>query len=200
MVNETEGLGSSEPEVPNRSEPRPDSGGRPANVTDDELFEIGIRIYQRDGHVPRINDIITAAGGAQRARAVQARRQVADAVASGKAREWINTSPAVDLAVRRVLDEFLRISREQVQDRIAAVMSAADTKVLDAQDTVRSLATRVEELTAERQSLRQKLSEIQEAMSACEASLRRCRQDARRYRVQARERKAALDLISEGKR
>lgn len=186
----------SKPTVPNRSEPTPGFGGRPANATDDELFEIGMRLFQHDGRVPRINDIIDAAGGVQRARAVHARRQIAEAVASGKAREWINTSPAVDLAVRRLLEEFLRTSRAQVEERITDVVTQADEQVRDANATVKSLASRVEELTSERHSLMQELGELRDALRACEASLSRSRQDARRYRVQARERKTALELIS----
>lgn len=188
---------TSEPGIQNRSElaSSSESVGRPPVMGDEDLRALAVSLWRASGRVPRVNDIIEQAGGAQRSRAVMARRHAVQVATDAKANEWVNISPAFESTVRNLLGQFLTLARDDVGQQIAQQTEACDQQVLDAQAVAaeathrnRALERVVEEHVAALDALRSDARQLTER-------LERARSDARRYRTQAQERGQALEMI-----
>lgn len=188
---------TSETGIQNRSElhSSSESVGRPPVMNDEDLKTLAVSLWRQSGRVPRVNDIIEQAGGAQRSRAVMARRHVVHVAADAKANAWVNVSPAFETTVRELLGQFLTLARDDVFQQIAKQTEACDEQVLDAQAVAaettrrnRALERTVEEHVAELEALRSEVRQLTERLA-------RARSDARRYRTQAQERGQALEMI-----
>lgn len=187
----------SEPGIQNRSELAysSESVGRPPVMDDEDLKALAVTLWRQSGRVPRVNDIIEQAGGAQRSRAVMARRHAVEVASEQKANEWVNVSPAFEATVRGLLGQFLTLARDDVVQQIAQQTEACDQQVLDVQAVAaeathrnRQLERSVEEHVATLDALRSEVRQLTER-------LERARSDARRYRTQAQERGQALEMI-----
>ena len=185
-----------EPTVPNSSEFQAVGPGRPPSATNDELIAAGMRFHAETGRIPRIDDIVHAVGGAQRSRAAQARRAVAKRVADQHAAQWVNVSPAFEVAVRRLLGEFTSAAEASVVDQIEARVAKTDHELLDLKAVANSAAAQATRLEKDKQVLEDQVIRLSEDLDAMRQSLQRARQNARRYKTQAEERKHALDLLT----
>ena len=187
-----------EPGIQNRSEPKSGSQsvGRPAVLDDAALNQLAVDLWRQSGRVPRINDIIDAAGGAQRARATRARRHAAAMAADAKAREWINVAPAFESTVRALLGQFLELARNEAADRISETLLAADNRIADAQEVAAHATHRIRSLEAKIEELSTELDSSRSALKRSDVGLHRTRSELRRVRAQAKERQRALDIIA----
>lgn len=188
---------TSELGIQNRSEPTSssESVGRSPIMNDEDLKTLAVTLWRQSGRVPRVNDIIEQAGGAQRSRAVMARRHAVQMATDAKANEWVNVSPAFETTVRELLGQFLTLARDDVFQQIAKQTEACDQQVLDAQAVAaeathrnRALERAVEKQASELEDRRSEVRQLTER-------LERARSDARRYRTQAQERGQALEMI-----
>lgn len=183
--------------------PKPGTGNQSrvpgSEMSDDQIYAVGIRLYRESGRVPRVADIASAAGGVRKSRAVAARQRVARFAADDAASRWINVSPEFEQTVRELLGTFLTVARQESAHQIGTYLSDADDRLQDAQNIAARLSSDIDALRSDLDAATQRILELSSERDQLQTRYERARRDAKTYRMQAKERKAALDLLASSK-
>nr|MBV6629526.1 hypothetical protein [Oceanococcus sp. HetDA_MAG_MS8] len=178
------------------SVPGSDAAAAPAAaITDAELRDVAISIYQQSGRIPRVTDICRAAGGVRKARAVNARQQVAKLAAEQSLRSWVQMSPAFEARVRALLSEFVDAAKSHCREKLDERLAESDETTASAQANAALLADQLHDSIQQQRTADAELSSMKADLAASEAKLARVRRDLRRFRTLALERKATLDAL-----
>jgi len=101
----------SEPDVPKRSEPK---AGRPAVVSDEALLQLAKKLNTDLGRPPRADELIAAAGGCQKQRALAALRELKLDLAERAVRSQIRFAPEIESDLRALCGRWLDHAANQL--------------------------------------------------------------------------------------
>lgn len=201
--SQRESAGDSSHELPRVGHDRepagtvPNGSGRPAKTGDRALVDLVEGLFQQLGRLPTLDQIIEAAGGCQRSRAVAARRHVAQQIAQGTLEAQIQLPNAVELRHRKLLTEWLRLAREQIQPVLIQTVddaqdkaSAAELAAQDARGGMELAQARMAETLEEMQGLRKENDRLTQRVAQLSAS-------EARWKARAEERAATIQHLSQ---
>ncbi|HEU0197573.1 MAG TPA: hypothetical protein VFQ88_10210 [Nevskiaceae bacterium] len=146
----------SEPAIPNRSKSQV---GRPPVLGDAALVARVRRLSDELGRLPRAGELIAAAGGCQRQRALAAIRTVRVAQARVDLASALSLPPAIERHLRALAVEWLGLAAEQLVEPQAV-------RVARAEESVSALEAQIEERRAVERLLRQQVEDGQQVLDA----------------------------------
>jgi hypothetical protein len=163
----------SEPDVPKRSEAK---AGRPAVVSDSALLQLAGKLNTDLGRPPRADELIAAAGGCQKQRALAAIRELKLDLAERAVRSQLRFAPAIEHDLRALchcwldhaanqLAELHRDQLEQFETREKAqraFIEEQQTLITDLREQVLDREQMLGELTQRLQDLQKTHLALQE--------------------------------------
>lgn len=172
------------------------TGGRTPLLTDQELDQCVKALAQDLARMPKLDEIVEAAGGCQRKRAVEARRRLAESLSTQAIDDWTDLPPSIVSRHKRLLREWLALAREQITPWV-------DDVVAQSLDANAQLELRIAEQSAiiERNeqtiaNLEAQLVEMQGRLDKAAKELAQSRQEAAIWAAIADERRAATNTAA----
>ncbi|WP_370299211.1 hypothetical protein [Abyssibacter sp.] len=162
-----------------------------AGMSDAELDRCVQALGQDLGRVPKLAEIIDAAGGCKRQRAVDARRRFATDLVANAIDDWTDLPPSIVMRHKRLMREWLALARDQitpwVDDVVAQSLETStglEARIAEQTVLIEQQASEIDALREERAALARRLDE------AC-AQLAEARRDSAVWQALAEERRQA---------
>lgn len=167
--------------------------GRPPVMTDQELDACVTELTSVHRRLPSLDEIITASGGCQRARAVAARRRQAQQVTASVVDDHLAIPDHIHQRHLVLLREWIRLARESVSPWVQSAIDAGletQTKLEERVDEQHHLISSLKERLLEGQA---KYETLANKLTDTEKSLREAELEACRWQTIAETRSAKLD-------
>lgn len=144
-----------------------------AGMSDAELDRCVQALGQELGRVPKLAEIIEAAGGCKRQRAVDARRRFATDLAANAIDDWTDLPPSIVMRHKRLMREWLALARDQitpwVDDVVAQSLETStglEARIAEQAVLIEQQAGELDKLRAEHAALQQRLDESESRLAA----------------------------------
>lgn len=167
------------------------TGGRQPVLTDDELDHCVKALAQDLGRMPKLDEIVEAAGGCQRKRAVEARRRLADSLSTQAVEEWTDLPPSIVTRHKRLLREWLALAREQLTPWIDEVVAQSLEESTKLELRIAEQSSAIERHEETERVLKLRLDELQRSLNTTENALIQCQRQAAVWEALAEERRNA---------
>lgn len=144
--------GSELGKVPMSSKPATSPGGRPPVMTDEQLLRLAEQLNAKFGRPPRAEELIDAAGGCQRKRALAALRVLKLELARRSVQSGLIFPSAIEQAIRSQMADWLTL----------AAGSLAATHLEESDRTEAKVSTQaalIEELQVRTQTLKEQIAD-----------------------------------------
>lgn len=102
--------------------------GRPPVLTDPELAALALQLSVKTGRAPRIDELVQAAGGCQRKRALQAIRHIREDQAQRELASQLHLPPPIEQHLRALMGQWLELASTQLASRHAEVTAQLEKK------------------------------------------------------------------------
>lgn len=144
-------------------------------MSDAELDRCVQTLGQDLGRVPKLAEIIDAAGGCKRQRAVDARRRFAADLAANAIEDWTDLPPSIVMRHKRLMREWLALARDQitpwVDDVVAQSLETStglEARIAEQGVLIEQQAGELDKLRAENAALLQRLDESESQLAAAQ--------------------------------
>lgn len=183
--------------VPNGSEsfgtiPNSPTRGRPPVLSDEQLLELAHALQSRLGRPPKSDELITAAGGCQRQRALTTLRTLAQSLARKSVRGQLVFPSSIEDGLRELMQRWMDAAAEQLAERHAEMVSACDEKANQLGAYVEELTTQIQRLADELRQVEAQRRDATDKAEQLAAELIRAKDDSLRNATLADERARLL--------
>ena len=144
-------------------------------MSDAELDRCVQTLGQDLGRVPKLAEIIDAAGGCKRQRAVDARRRFAADLAANAIEDWTDLPPSIVMRHKRLMREWLALARDQItpwgDDVVAQSLETStglEARIAEQEVLIEQQAGELDKLRAENAALLQRFDESESRLVAAQ--------------------------------
>lgn len=178
---------------------RSGANGRPPVMDDQELLALARDLNQAQGRPPRAQELIDAAGGCQRQRAIRTIQRLRNELAAKAVRAQLTLPQDLEAELRGWIGRWIELAARQLAQRHADFELQSESKLTDARDLLAEQKERLSVLRSqldEQRSLAQHNGQASETLRTENAALRSERDIALAI---SEERRRLLNALAEGR-
>lgn len=192
--NRTKATGSEPTRVPNGSELR--NSGRHPVMSDDDLLSLARTLFERVGRAPTASELMGAAGGCQKQRALRAIRVVSLEWAERAVRSQLVLPESFEHELRDLSRRWLTLAAEQLAEKHLDAERRADEKAATLGALVEELQARIQELEIQLESEREAQDKLRELNRQLAVRIAETEADLVRFQTLADERERVINQLS----
>lgn len=213
MANGNREPGTEPGAVPNGSEPPstfPDSErwaratastasagkrNRGHSLTDDELSRLAEALADRLGRLPTAIELIDAAGGCQKQRALRALQSVRLKLAERDATAALAIPPAIEAELRTLMSRWISVAGQQLSSRIAQSQNETEARLQEAADVATEMERAILDLKTQIADLQRLRRELTARTKHLQSELRATQRDRDTAQALATERERVMSAL-----
>lgn len=195
--------------VPNGSEPPstvPDSErwaraaasdkrGHGRSLTDEDLVTLATGLADRLGRLPTGAELIEAAGGCQKQRALRALQSVRLKLAERDAAATLAIPPAIEAELRTLMARWISVAGQQLSSRIAQAQIEAEARLQEAADVATEMERAMLDLKVQVADLQRVRRELTAKAKHLQSELRDAQRDRDTAQALAAERERVMSAV-----
>nr|ART36998.1 D340 [uncultured bacterium] len=209
MANGNREPGTEPGAVPNCSEPAstvPDSErwaraaasakrGHGRSLTDEDLIRLAEGLTDRLGRLPTGTELIDAAGGCQKQRALRALQSVRLKLAERDAAATLAIPPAIEAELRTLMARWISVAGQQLSSRIARAQIEAEARLQEAADVASDMGQAMLDLKAQIADLQRIRRELTAKTKHLQSELRDAQRDRDTAQALTAERERVMSAV-----
>lgn len=162
--------------------------GRKPRATDLELEAIVRGLVGENGQLPTLDEIVTQSGGCQRARAVAARRAVANQQLQDNAAAQLQLPQIIETRHRELLSQWISAARQIIRPIVDAAVQQSEEQLASLEDSLRDARSLRDQLQSELDTAQNLLAQVQSDNQKLRGRVDRFRVSEARWKATAVER------------